>query len=292
MPFAGRTNHPFTGAMGTITALILGAAALYAIISLLLFTFQQRLVFFPTSGPYAATPGGIDLSWRDVSLTTDDGLRIAAWFIDGPTEDAPLVLFFHGNAGDMSHRLATVSALHELGAATLMIDYRGYGRSEGSPDEQGLYRDARAAWRWLTAEAGYDPGRIVLFGRSIGGPVAAWLAARERPAGLVLESAFTSLPDLAAWHYPWLPARWLTRYKFDTRTTIARTECPVLIAHSPDDEIVPFHHAQALTDVRPDATRQVQLTGSHNAPSLEVDAHWRTALGDFIQRHTRVAARQ
>jgi fermentation-respiration switch protein FrsA (DUF1100 family) len=278
--------------MGTITALILGAAALYAVVSLLVFTFQQRLVFFPTTGPYAATPDIIGLSWRDVTLTTDDGFRIAAWFVDGPSPAAPVVLFFHGNAGDMSHRLGTLGALHELGAAILMIDYRGYGRSEGRPDEEGLYMDARAAWQWLIDEADYEPGRIILFGRSIGGPVAAWLAARERPAGLVLESAFTSLPDLAAWHYPWLPARRLARYKFDTEAAIARTDCPVLIAHSPDDEIVPFRHAGILTAVRPEATRQVRLTGSHNDPSLERDAHWRTALGDFIQLHTREAAHQ
>lgn len=292
MPFAGRALRIPEGPVATLAALVLGAALIYAFIVALLFVFQQRLVFFPTRGDYAATADFIDLSWRDVSLTTDDGVRIAAWFIEGPDEHAPVVLFFHGNAGDMSHRLGTLSALHEMGAATLMIDYRGFGRSEGSPDEEGLYSDARAAWQWLTREAGYEPARIVLFGRSLGGSVAAWLAARERPAGVVLESAFTSLPDLAAWHYPWLPARRLARYDFDTESALARTECPVLIAHSPDDEIVPFRHAQALAGVRPEATRQVRLTGSHNDPSLELDAHWRTALGDFIQRHTRVAARQ
>jgi hypothetical protein len=278
--------------MSTVAALTLGAAALYATISLLLFMFQQRLVFFPTRGEYPATPGFIDLSWRDVSLMTADGIRIVAWFVDGPDEDAPVVLFFHGNAGDMSHRLGTLNALHDLGAATLMIDYRGYGRSGGSPDETGLYQDARAAWHWLTDEAGYAPDRIVLFGRSLGGPVAAWLAARHEPAGLVLESAFTSMPDLAAHHYPWLPARWLARYDFDTEAAIARSECPLLIAHSADDEIVPFHHADALAAVRPDTTRRVRLSGSHNDPSLEVDEAWRSALGEFIQRHAVPPVRQ
>ncbi|MDZ7787100.1 MAG: alpha/beta hydrolase [Halofilum sp. (in: g-proteobacteria)] len=258
---------------------------LYAAFALLLYVFQHRLVFFPTTGEYPVTPDFIDLSWRDVSLTTDDGIRIAGWFVDGPTDDAPVVLFFHGNAGDMSHRLGTLSALHDLGAATLMIDYRGYGRSGGRPDEDGLYQDARAAWQWLTDEAGYAPDRIVLFGRSLGGPVAAWLAARHEPAGLVLESAFTSMPDLAAHHYPWLPARWLARYDFDTEAAIAGSACPLLIAHSPDDEIVPFRHADALAAVRPDTTRRVRLSGSHNDPSLEVDAAWRSALGDFIQHH-------
>lgn len=290
MPPVGRTPGGPNAPMGTIAALIIGAAALYAIICLLLFTFQQRLVFFPTHGDYPATPGFIDLSWRDVSLTTDDGVRIAAWFVEGPDEDAPVVLFFHGNAGDMSHRLATLGALHELGAATLMIDYRGYGRSAGSPDEDGLYRDARAAWQWLTGEAGYAAERIVIFGRSLGGAVAAWLAARHRPAGLVLESAFTSVPDLAAHHYPWLPARSLARYDFDTEAALARVECPVLIAHSPDDEIVPFDHADVLATVRPGATQRVRLSGSHNDPSLELDAGWRQTLGDFIHRHTVAAA--
>ncbi len=257
-----------------------------------MFTFQQRLVFFPTRGEYPVTPGSIDLSWRDVSLTTDDGIRIAAWFVEGPDDDAPVVLFFHGNAGDMSHRLGTLGALHELGAATLIIDYRGYGRSGGSPDEEGLYSDARAAWQWLTDKGDYAPGQIVLFGRSLGGPVAAWLAARRNPAGLVLESAFTSMPDLAAHHYPWLPARWLARYDFDTAAAIARADCPVLIAHSPDDEIVPFRHADALAAVRPEATQRVRLRGSHNDPSLELDDDWRSALGDFIRRHAVMAVGQ
>lgn len=289
MPFADRAPR-IPAPMATIAAFILGAALIYALIVLLLFVFQQRLVFFPTTGDYSTTPDFIDLSWRDVSLTTDDGVRIAAWFVDGPDDDAPVVLFFHGNAGDMSHRLGTLSALHELGAATLMIDYRGYGRSGGSPDEGGLYRDALAAWQWLTDDAGYDAERIVLFGRSLGGPVAAWLAARHNPAGLVLESAFTSVPDLAAHHYPWLPARWLTRYDFDTEAAIARSDSPVLIAHSPDDEIVPFRHADALAAVRPGATQQVRLSGLHNDPSLELDADWREALRDFIRRHTVVTA--
>lgn len=290
MPFADRECRIPEGLMGTIAAFTLGAALIYALIVLLLFVFQQRLVFFPTTGDYSTTPDFINLSWRDVSLTTEDGVRIAAWFVDGPDDDAPVVLFFHGNAGDMSHRLGTLSALHELGAATLIIDYRGYGRSGGSPDEDGLYRDARAAWQWLTDDAGYDAERIVLFGRSLGGPVAAWLAARHNPAGLVLESAFTSVPDLAAHHYPWLPARWLTRYDFDTEAAIARSDSPVLIAHSPDDEIVPFRHADALAAVRPGDTRRVRLSGLHNDPSLELDGSWREAFGDFIARHTAMAA--
>ncbi len=290
MPFADRASRIPEGPVATITALILGAGLIYAVIVLLLFVFQQRLVFFPTTGDYPTTPDFINLSWRDVSLTTDDGVRIAAWFVDGPDDDAPIVLFFHGNAGDMSHRLGTLGALHELGVATLMIDYRGYGRSGGSPDEDGLYRDARAAWQWLTDDAGYDAERIVLFGRSLGGPVAAWLAARHNPAGLVLESAFTSVPDLAAHHYPWLPARWLARYDFDTEAALARSDCPVLIAHSPDDEIVPFRHAETLATVRPADTRRVRLSGLHNDPSLELDGDWRQELGDFIARHTVRAA--
>jgi len=292
VPFAARAPRIPQGLVATIAALVLGAALVYALIAALLFVFQQGLVFFPTRGDYPATPDFIDLSWHDVSLTADDGTDIAAWFVDGPDDDGPIVLFFHGNAGDMSHRLATVGALHELGAATLMIDYRGYGRSDGSPDEHGLYRDARAAWRWLTGDAAYAPGRIVVFGRSLGGSVAAWLAARHKPAGLVLESPFTSLPDLAAHHYPWLPARWLARYEFDTEAAIARTDCPVLIAHSRDDEIVPFRHAEALAGVRPEATRRVRLSGSHNDPSLELNADWRQALRGFIHRHTVMAAKQ
>ena len=272
--------------MSILTTLLTGAVALYLLTALAIWLGQSRLLFYPTTGPYPRTPDAVDLPWRDIALTTRDGLRLTGWFIEGPTADAPVVLFLHGNAGDMSGRLDTLSWLHELGAATFIIDYRGYGTSEGRPTEAGLYLDGAAAWDWLTGEAGYRPGEIVLFGRSLGGAVAAQLAADRGCAGLVLESAFVSLPELAGDLYPWLPAAYLTRYSFDTASALAHTDCPVLLAHSPADEIVPFDHAERLAQVRPESTRLLRLSGTHNEPSFSTNPSYRSAVAAFIERAT------
>ena len=275
--------------MGILITLAAGAAALYVLAALVIWLGQSRLLFYPTTGPYARTPDALDLPWREVTLTTSDAVQVTGWFIEGPTPDAPVVLFLHGNAGDMSSRLETLATLRDLGAATLIIDYRGYGTSEGQPDEAGLYRDGAAAWKWLTEQAGYRPGEIVLFGRSLGGAIAAAIAAEHGCAGLVLESTFVSLPELAGDLYPWLPAARLTRYGFDTAAALARSECPVLIAHSPADEIVPFSHAERLATVRPGTTRLLPLSGTHNEPSLESNRAYRAALGAFIHDVTTPA---
>lgn len=148
--------------------------------------------------------------------------------------------FLHGNAGNISHRLDSLRIFHGLGLDVLILDYRGYGRSEGRPSEEGTYRDARAASRYLVEARGVAPERIVVFGRSIGAAIAAALAVEQRPAALILESGFTSVPDLAADLYPWLPARRLARLHYDTRARLPHVTVPVLIVHSRDDEIISF----------------------------------------------------
>ncbi len=258
------------------------ALASYAAVVGLLWGLQARFVFFPTTGEYDATPDALDLPWRDLRLETGDGVELAAWYIEGPSADAPAVLFLHGNAGDMSHRLDRIAALHRLGAAVLIIDYRGYGESGGQPSEAGLEHDARAAWHWLVREAGYGSQRIIVQGRSLGAALAASLAAEHDPAALVLESAFTSLPALAADLYPWLPARHLTRLDFDTAGALARTRCPLLLAHARDDEIVPYTHARTLADIRPEATTFVRLGGGHNDRTLVVGSAFHAAVAERI----------
>ncbi len=268
----------------TIIVLAAVALAVYAIVAGLLYAMQSRLVHLPSVAgrELAATPAELGLPWEDVELTTADGVRLHGWYLPAPGEVRHTVLFFHGNAGNISHRLDTLETFHRLGLATLIIDYRGYGHSEGSPSESGLYRDAEAAWRHLTQARGIDPERIVAFGRSLGAPVAAHLAAERTVGGLALESAFTSVPDLAAELYPIFPVRALARIEYPTRQFLARVDAPVLVIHSPDDETIPFHHGEALYEAAPAPKRFLRIEGDHNTGFRRSGAVYSDGLRDWL----------
>lgn len=274
--------------MTTLLALAGFLLALYAGVALFLWAAQPRLVYYPAfpTRELVRTPAHAGLDHEDVRLQADDGIALHGWYVPGPRPEAPVVLFFHGNAGNIGERLDTLRLLHDAGAATLIIDYRGYGRSEGRPDEAGTYRDADAAWRWLRHSREVASRDIVILGRSLGGPIAAHLAARTRPAGLILESTFTSLPDLAADHYPWMPVRLLTRYRYDTRAYLADVTCPVLVIHGRDDDLVPFAHAERLAAVRPPVVDLVALDGGHDGAFLVSGRFYRDTLAAFLRRVT------
>ncbi len=243
---------------------------------------QERLVYFPEIGrAFVATPQDRGLPYEELILRTGDGLALHAWHVPVP-EPRGVVLFFHGNAGNLSHRVDSLAMFARLGYATLIVDYRGYGRSEGEPSEEGTYLDALAAWRYLTAERGVAPGDVVLFGESLGAAVAAWLAARTRPRALVLLSGFVSVPDLGQDLYPWLPVKWLARIRYSTQDYLKAVSCPVLVAHSREDEIVPFRHAERLYAAAPEPKRFLELRGGHNDASFFVRPEWQRALGDFL----------
>ena len=226
--------------------------------------FQKKLVFFPD--PHlAATPEAMNLPFEEVRLQTRDGVEIFGWFIPGPEgAKAPAALFFHGNAGNISHRLEQVRIIHRLGLACLIVDYRGYGKSRGKPSEPGLYLDAAAAWEWLTAQQGIPPGSIVAWGRSLGGPVAAWLAANRGPGGLIVESSFTSLPELGQKLYPFLPVKLISTLRFPTKKYVQQAACPVLVVHSPQDEIVPYAFGRRLFEAANEPKRFLEISGGHN----------------------------
>lgn len=267
---------------------VIVVVAVYVGISLAMFVFQSHLVFFPDS-TLVATPRAAGLEYEDVRLRAEDGTDLHGWFVPG-APDGPVVLFFHGNAGNISHRLETLRLLRGLGASTLIIDYRGYGLSEGRPSEDGLYQDARAAWVHLTTERGIPPSRIIVFGRSLGGAVAVWLAAQVEPAGVVAESTFTSAPDLGASVYPWLPVRLLSRFSFDSAATLPTVACPVLVVHSRDDEIVPFSHGERLYQLAPEPREMLELRGGHNDGFLVTGPRYTAAVKDFLWRNTRAGA--
>lgn len=267
-------------------------AAVYAGLMLVLYFFQARLVFYPETGrEIIATPSQAGLPYEDIRLTTSDGLGLHGWYIPAP-QPRGTVLFLHGNAGNISHRIDSLQMLHRLGYSTLIFDYRGYGNSGGTPSEQGTYRDAEVAWRYLTEQRRIPACRIVLFGESLGGAVGAWLAARQKPAALVIASGFTSVPGLAQHFYPYLPVRWLARIRYDTEKNLRAVAAPVLIAHSPEDEIVPFEHGRALFAAANPPKRFLELAGGHNDGFIFMRASWVKALGDFLDEHTGTACIQ
>jgi uncharacterized protein len=281
--------------------LLLTAAVAYAALAGAMFLGQARLLYLPDlpSRALVDTPQRIGLVHEDVFIETEDGLRLHGWYLPAPRARGSL-LFFHGNAGNISHRLDSLRIFHRLRLDVLIVDYRGYGRSEGRPDEAGLQRDARAAWRYLVELRGEAPARIVLFGRSLGGAVAAVLAAElaggragtgpagalgAQPAALILESSFISVPELAADLYPWLPARRLARLRHDTLGALADVRCPVLVVHSRDDEIIPWRHGQALHDAARPPKALLELGGDHNQGFLQSGEAYVRGLDAFLGQH-------
>lgn len=267
-----------------ITLLMIGSA--YGAFALFLFFTQSSLLYFPAipSRDHVASPQTVGLAYDSVTLMTDDGIRLDGWYV--PAENARgVVLFLHGNAGNISHRLDSLQIFNRLRLSTLIIDYRGYGRSEGKPSEQGTYRDAEAAWRYLTEERKIPPQKIVLFGRSLGAAVAAWLASREQAAALIAESAFISVPELAAGLYPFLPARLLSRFSYDTQAYLSKITCPLLVVHSRHDEIIPFRHGRQLFEAGREPKQFLELRGGHNDGFLVSGEAYTAGLQRFLDTY-------
>ena len=265
---------------------ILIAAGIYAVLLLIVYLNQSSLLYLPgmPSRELTASPRDIGLIHEDVRLLTDDGVDLHGWYI--PTERARgTLLFFHGNAGNISHRLESLQMFHQLGLNVLIFDYRGYGQSQGQPGERGTQLDALAAWHHLVDIRGESPDRIVLFGRSLGGALAAWLAARVQPGALILESAFISVPELAAELYWWLPARLLSRLQYNTRNYLAEVHCPVQVIHSREDEIIPYRHGQSLYEAAHPPRTFLELRGDHNTGFIVSGDNYMRGLETFLTAH-------
>ncbi|WP_158278676.1 alpha/beta hydrolase [Rhodohalobacter mucosus] len=244
--------------MSTIAAIAAG----FFILLILMYLFQDRLLFMPASG-MLQTPESAGLKAEDVWTETEDGVRIHGWYFPNEETNRVIVLS-HGNAGNISYRIEIARTLLDSGAAVLMYDYRGYGKSEGRPSEQGLYRDILAFTEALMDEKGYESENIFHNGRSLGGAVAAYAATQIRPGGLVLDSAFTNLRKMAGDVYPFVPSA-LVKYSFPTEEYLSRLQgVPVMIMHSPQDEIIPIHHSERLFEAAGEPKRFVRLRGGHN----------------------------
>lgn len=253
----------------------------YVGLCILLFFRQTNMVYYPVR-EIMFTPANVNLAYEEVFCTTADGERIAAWFV--PAKDARgTLLMCHGNGGNNGDRIYAIEFFHNLGLNVFIFDYRGYGLSTGKPSEDGTYKDALAAWKYLVEDQEIPADSIVIHGRSLGGAVAAWLARLETPAGLIIESTFTSIPDIGRRLYPFLPIRLLSRYSYDTLAIIGEINCPVLVAHSRDDEMIPFKHGQKLFDAAQDPKFFFTLTGSHNDGESFFPDEYRQKLDDFFR---------
>lgn len=260
-----------------IVLIIVGVCALFAGY---IFFFQSNQVYHPDH-LISVDPESIGLHFENVSFETSDGVRLSGWFI--PNEDASeVILFCHGNAGNISHRLETIQIFHDLGLATFIFDYRGFGQSEGKPSEHGTYRDAEAAWQYLVQERKVHPDKIIIMGRSLGGAIAAWLAWNHTPGALILESTFISVADVAKKLYPYLPIRLLLRFEYDTVEYLSQVKCPVLIVHSRDDEMILFSNGQRLFETAKGPKQFLAITGSHNDGFITTGKRYQEGLSQFI----------
>ena len=274
--------------MRGVLNILISAIIAYAVILLLVFLFQARLVYFPQMArELTVTPRAVGLDFEEVRLAAD-GETLHGWWVPANAARGA-VLVLHGNAGNISHRLEYLTMFNRLGYATLIVDYRGYGRSSGTPSEDGTYRDGEAAWRHLTEIRKFAPRDIVLFGESLGGGVATWLALQHPPRALVLASTFTSAPDLGAQVYPWLPVRWLARIEYNNLERIPRITAPVLIAHSKGDDIIPFSHGRALFDAAREPKQFLELRGGHNDGFIFAREEWVREVGAFLERVSAAA---
>ena len=246
-----------------------------------LYFMLPNMLFYPVTD-HIASPQQWELPYQDVEIASGKE-KLHGWFFPAG-KDSPVILFFHGNGGNISYRGDTIYLLNKLGMNLLMIDYRGYGHSTGSPSEQGLYEDARAAWQYLLQQRGYKPSQVIIFGRSMGGAVATQLASEVKAAGLILESTFSSLRDMAEYYYPDMHYLMYLRYRFDSATSIQQVSCPVLMVHSPEDEIVPYQLGVKLYQNIAGEKYFLEINGDHNNGFMESLSMYAPTLKQFFNQ--------
>ncbi|NIA13536.1 MAG: alpha/beta fold hydrolase [Nitrospiraceae bacterium] len=246
---------------------------------ILAYLFQAKLIF-PAGGDLWCTPADRGYTYEEVRLQVD-GHTTHGWFIPAP-DSRGVFLFAHGNAGTIADRIDNLTVLHELGFDVLIYDYGGFGLSTGRPSEQRCYADARAMWRYLTEERNVAPGRIVLFGRSLGGGVTAQLATEVQPRAVILESTFLSAPALGQEAFRILPVKWLLRHRFDNAAKVSSITSPILVVHSQADEVVPYHHGRDLFELANEPKAFLDIRGGHGDGFYVTGQAYGEGLIDFL----------
>ncbi len=260
---------------------ILIAMAVVLFLPVLVKYFERKSIYFPTR-EIEITPGDFGLDYEDITFRTQDGVELNGWFIPAKPSKVCL-LFCHGNGGNISHRLESIRMFHHIGLSVFIFDYRGYGRSRGVATERGTYLDALAAYQWLSKRG--EP--IFIFGRSLGGTIAIDLATRVEVTGLICESSFTSVMDMAKDIYRFRPPDWSISNRYDALLRIGEVRVPVLFIHSREDKMVPFQHGQRLFEAAREPKEFYILRGGHNEGFLMMGDEYTTTIEKFIKKCTR-----
>lgn len=272
--------------MKLLLYLLLACAAIGYGWAMLRVYYSQARRLYLLRREIATTPAEHGYAYESVTFAAADGVALHGWFVPRPGA-VHVLFFFHGNRGNISDRMETIEMFHELGFSVFLFDYRGYGESEGVPDEQGTYRDGEAAWRYLVEERAIEPAHIAMLGRSLGAAIAAAVAVHHRPGALVLESTFTSLPDVAAVHHPLLPVRLLARYRYPVLDFVPRIHCPLLVVHSREDEVIPFSHGEKLFAAAAPPKEFLEIGGNHYQGYLGSGSRYLDGLREFFLRYLK-----
>ena len=254
---------------------------IWVILSFMIFINQNALVYVP-SKKYLNTPEYYNLKYENYILSTKDGERINSWFIPHTNPRATL-LFLHGNGGNISTRLDSINIFHKLGLSVFIIDYRGYGSSSGVPSEEGTYIDAESAWLFLKNKKHINENDIIIFGRSLGGAVAIWLAHKYRSSALIVESSFTSIIEMGRHNYPYLPISLLAKIKYTSDERISSINIPKLFIHSKDDDIVPFRFGRKLFELANQPKEFLEIHGLHNDGFLLSGEKYTNGIDNFLK---------
>ncbi|TRZ49063.1 MAG: alpha/beta hydrolase [Dehalococcoidia bacterium] len=241
---------------------------------------ERKSIYFPMR-QITSTPSAVGLDYKEVYFNTSDGKKIHTWFV--PNDEADYtILFSHGNAGNIGHRLDKIKILHDIGLNVLIYDYRGYGKSQGTPSEQGMYKDVYAAYDYLVNEMGISHDSLILYGESIGGAVAIELA-HHRPVGaLITEEAFTSVKDMVQMAFPLIPY-FIFSSRFDNLPKIGNIKCEKLIIHSIDDEIIPFSQGNRLFNTASEPKKFLKLRGGHNTAFWDSIVEYKEGIRSFVE---------
>ncbi|MDP2601956.1 MAG: alpha/beta hydrolase [Deltaproteobacteria bacterium] len=245
---------------------------------------EEKIIFQPDAEIHQ-TPRNVGLAFDDIYFTTEDGVRLNGWFVPHPRA-ASTLLWFHGNAGNISHRVDNIKLLHDTVNVNIFIfDYRGYGRSDGMASEEGTYRDGAAAIEFLRQRYGVDQSKLIIFGRSLGAAVAAEMATRVQSLAVILETPFVSVRMMARDKFPFLPIGPLLKTRYDVVEKVRKIRSPLLVLHGDRDEIVPFSHGKQVFDAAPQPKWFYTIAGAgHNDTYLVGGNPYFAALRQHIER--------
>lgn len=268
-----------------LRSVVIALAVAVAFWMIVLTFFEEKFIYFPSPYPeglYHAVPRSLHV--QDHWFTAEDGVRLHAWFVPRDSSVATLVMS-HGNAGNLSHRVDLLMRLKSAGFSIFIYDYRGYGRSEGTPSEDGIYLDGRAAFDYAGTIPGVSADRLVLFGTSLGSAVAVDVATHRQPAALILETPFTSARDMAAALYPYLPVRYVLRTKFESDRKILSLSLPLLVIHGTEDSIVPIGLGRKLYDAARGPKEFYEIPGAgHNDTFAVGGREYQHRIREFLLR--------